>query len=170
MRVIDWAVDEKHIADRSRLGIMGLSYGGFMTNWMLANHPGMFAAAVSENPVTDLLSEWAESDFGRYIGRRAIQVQNPWDDIDKFVKRSPFYNMHRNTTPLLLLHAESDMRCPPGNSEMVFHILRTVGTEVEMVRYPDETHVMLAIGRPDRRVDRIERMVAWFTKHLGPAA
>ena len=138
-----------------------------MTNFMIANHPGVFAAAVSENPVTDLLGEWATSDFGRYIGRRAIQTQNPWEDIDKFVKRSPFYNMHRNTAPLLLLHAENDMRCPPGNSEMVFHILRTLGREVEMVRYPQETHVMLAIGRPDRRVDRIERIVAWFTRHLG---
>jgi dipeptidyl aminopeptidase/acylaminoacyl peptidase len=49
---------------------------------------------------------------------------------------------------------------------MVFHILRTLGREVEMIRYPAETHVMLAIGRPDRRVDRIERIVAWFTKHL----
>lgn len=166
--VIDWAVDQKRITDRDRIGIMGLSYGGFMTNWMIANHPGVFKAAVSENPVTDLLGEWAESDFGRYIGRRAIETQNPWEDIDRFLKRSPFYNMHRNTTPLLLLHAENDMRCPPGNSEMVFHILRTLGKEVEMVRYPQETHVMLAIGRPDRRQDRIERIVAWFTKHLGP--
>jgi dipeptidyl aminopeptidase/acylaminoacyl peptidase len=170
LRVIEWAVDEKHIATRDTIGIMGLSYGGFMTNWMLATHPGVFAAACSENPVTDLLGEWATSDFGRYIGRRSIETQNPWEDIDKFVKRSPFYNMHRNKAPLLLLHAENDMRCPPGNSDMVFHILRTVGTEVEMIRYPQESHIMLAIGRPDRRVDRIERIVDWFTKHLGSAS
>jgi dipeptidyl aminopeptidase/acylaminoacyl peptidase len=49
---------------------------------------------------------------------------------------------------------------------MVFNILRTLGREVEMIRYPAESHVMLAIGRPDRRVDRIERIVGWFGKHL----
>ncbi len=169
LRIIDWAVDEQEIADRKRIGIMGLSYGGFMTTWMLANHPGVFAAAVSENPVTDLLGEWATSDFGRFIGRRAIDTQSPWEDIDKFIRRSPFFRMHENHAPLLLLQAENDIRCPPGNSEMVFHILRTLGREVEMIRYPAESHVMLAIGRPDRRVDRVERIVGWFQKHLGSA-
>jgi dipeptidyl aminopeptidase/acylaminoacyl peptidase len=170
MRIIDWAVDEQGIAKRKQIGIMGLSYGGFMTNYMLAKHPGMFAAAVSENPVTDLLGEWATSDFGRFIGRRAIETQNPWDNLEAFLARSPFVRMHLNHAPLLLLQAENDMRCPPGNSEMVFHILRTLGREVEMIRYPDESHVMLAIGRPDRRVDRIERIVGWFQQHLGAAA
>jgi dipeptidyl aminopeptidase/acylaminoacyl peptidase len=167
LRVIDWAVDEEKIADRGKLGIMGLSYGGFMTNFMLANHPGVFAAAVSENPVTDLLGEWATSDFGRYIGRRAVETQNPWENIDAYLSRSPWVKIHQNHAPLLLLHAENDMRCPPGNSEMVFHILRTLGRTVEMIRYPGETHVMLAIGRPDRRVDRLERIVGWFKNHLG---
>jgi dipeptidyl aminopeptidase/acylaminoacyl peptidase len=166
LRIIDWAVDERHIANRDSIGIMGLSYGGFMTCFMLANHPGVFKAAVSENPVTDLLGEWATSDFGRYIGRRAIETQSPWESPEKFLAGSPATNMHRNKAPLLLLHAENDMRCPPGQSEMVFHILRTLGREVEMVRYPGESHIMLAIGRPDRRVDRIERIVAWFQRHL----
>ena len=165
LRVIDWAVEEKKI-DRKKVGIMGLSYGGFLTNWMIANHPGVFGAAVSENPVTDLIGEWATSDFGRYIGRRAVEKQNAWENLDEFLARSPFVKMHQNKAPLLLLHAENDMRCPPGQSEIVFHILRTLGREVEMVRYPQETHIMLAIGRPDRRIDRIDRIVGWFTKHL----
>src|SRR5438094_50498 len=167
LRLIEWTADELKIADRAKIGIMGLSYGGFMTNWMIANHPGVFAAAVSENPVTDMLGEWATSDFGRYIGRRAAEKQNAWESIDAFLARSPFVKMHQNKAPLLLLHAENDMRCPPGQSEMVFHILRTLGREVEMVRYPAETHIMLAIGRPDRRVDRIERIGGWFITHLG---
>jgi dipeptidyl aminopeptidase/acylaminoacyl peptidase len=165
LTIIDWAVNEG-LADRKKVGIMGLSYGGFMTTWMLANHPGVFKAAVSENPVTDLLGEWATSDFGRFIGRRAIEVQNPWENMDAFLARSPATRMHQNHAPLLLLQAENDMRCPPGNSEMVFNILRTLGREVEMIRYPAESHVMMAIGRPDRRVDRLERIVGWFQKHL----
>src|SRR5439155_401564 len=89
--------------ERKKVGIMGLSYGGFMTNYMLARHPGVFAAAVSENPVTDLLGEWATSDFGRYIGRRAVEAQNPWDQLDAYLSRSPFVRIHQNRAPLLLL-------------------------------------------------------------------
>lgn len=169
LTIIDWAVDEG-LVDRDRIGIMGLSYGGFMTTYMLGAHPGVFKAAVGENPVTDLLGEWATSDFGRFIGRRAVNVQSPWENPQAFLERSPFTRMHLNHSPLLLLQAENDMRCPPGNSEMVFNILRTLGREVEMIRYPGETHMMLALGRPDRRVDRIERIVDWFKKHLGSVA
>lgn len=165
LTIVDWAVTEG-IADPKQIGIMGLSYGGFLTNWMLAHHPGVFRAGVSENPVADLLVEWATSDFGWVLGRRATNVQNPWDDIEAWLARSPSTRMHQNHAPLLLLQAENDMRCPPGNTEMIFNILRTLGREVEMIRYPQESHLMLAIGRPDRRVDRIERIVGWFKQHL----
>ena len=166
LRVVEWAVQEG-LADRERVGIMGLSYGGYLTNWMVANHPGVFRAAVSENPVTDLLLEWGTSDFGRQLGLQSAGARNPWEDPAAFLAHSPTARMHQSKTPLLLLQAENDLRCPPGNSETVFLILRTLGREVEMIRYPGESHIMLAIGRPDRRVDRLERIVAWFKDHLG---
>ena len=65
-----------------------------------------------------------------------------------------------------MLQAENDLRCPPGQTEMVFAILKSLGREVEMIRYPGESHVMFINGRPDRRVDRIKRIVAWFRQHL----
>jgi acylaminoacyl-peptidase len=166
LRVADWAV-EKGLTDRDRRGVFGLSYGGFMTNWLLSRHPGAFKAAVSENPVTDMLAQFASSDFGIQIGSGAIGVDQPWDHLAEYLERSPYTKIHLNEAPLLMLQAEQDHRCPPGQTEMVFTILRSLGREVEMVRYPDESHVMLMIGRPDRRVDRIERIVDWFEKHLG---
>jgi dipeptidyl aminopeptidase/acylaminoacyl peptidase len=168
MRVADWAVEEG-LADRDRRGVFGLSYGGFMTNWLLGHHPGAFRAAASENPVTDFLAEFASADFGLVIGRGAVGAELPWDHLDEFLERSPYTQIHRNESPLLLLQAEQDLRCPPVQTEMVFTILRSLGREVEMVRYPDESHVMLMIGRPDRRVDRIERIVDWFQTHLAAA-
>ena len=167
LRVIDWAT-EQGLADRDRLGVMGLSYGGFMTNWMLGHHPGVFAAAVSENPVTDLLAEYASADFGVFLGREAAGVGEPWDHLNEFLARSPYTRIHLSRAALLLLQAENDLRCPPGNTDMVFTILRSLGREVEMIRYPGESHLMLMMGRPDRRVDRLERIVGWFEKHLGP--
>jgi dipeptidyl aminopeptidase/acylaminoacyl peptidase len=165
LAVVDWAVNQG-LTDRNTIGIMGLSYGGFMTNWMLGHHPGRFKAAVSENPVTDMLSEYANADGGRFIGREAAGVEEPWNNLQKFLDVSPYTRIHQNHAPLLLLQAESDLRCPPVNSEMVFNILRILGREVEMIRYPGESHVMFIIGRPDRRTDRMERIVSWFSQHL----
>jgi dipeptidyl aminopeptidase/acylaminoacyl peptidase len=169
LRVIDWAV-RRGLADRARVGIMGLSYGGFMTNWMLGHYPGVFAAGVSENPVTDMIGEYGSADFGRGIGRLAAGEEDPWEHPRAFLRRSPYTEIHRNESPLLLLQAEQDHRCPPGQSELPFTILRSLGRTVEMVRYPDESHVLILRGRPDRRVDRLERIVAWFSRHLGASA
>jgi dipeptidyl aminopeptidase/acylaminoacyl peptidase len=169
LTVIDWAI-EQGLTDREQIGIMGLSYGGFMTTWMLGHHPGVFKAAVSENPVTDMLSEYANADGGRFIGMEAVGKDEPWEHLQEFLDKSPYTKIHLNHAPLLLLQAENDLRCPPVNSEMVFNILRTLGREVEMIRYPAESHVMFIIGRPDRRVDRMERIVDWFKKHVAPSA
>ncbi|HEV2030356.1 MAG TPA: S9 family peptidase [Candidatus Dormibacteraeota bacterium] len=168
LRVLEWAV-EQGLADPDRVGVVGLSYGGFMTTWLLGHHPGLFKAAVSENPVTDLLASFASADFGLVIGPDAVGADHPWDHLDEFLDRSPYTKIHRNEAPLLLLQAEQDLRCPPGQTEMVFTILRSLGREVEMVRYPDESHLLLVAGRPDRRVDRLERIVGWFQEHLGGA-
>jgi len=169
LRVVDWAV-RRGLVDRRRVGVMGLSYGGFMTTWLLGHHPGVFAAAVSENPVTDLIGEYGSSDYGRQIAPMAVGVDELTADPARFVERSPATAIHRNEAPLLLLQAESDLRCPPGQSEIVFAIMTSLGRPVEMVRYPDESHTMFLGGRPDRRVDRLERIVDWFAVHLRQGA
>ena len=165
MRLVDWAI-RKGIADRKHIGLLGLSYGGYMTNWLLGHHPGRFAAAVSENPVLDLFSFYGESDFGFLIADHAAGVDKPWADYKRLFDRSPASRLHRNTAPLLLLQAEGDLRCPAGQTDIAFTMLRNLGQTVEMVRYPDEFHLTLAIGRPDRRVDRIDRIVDWFERYL----
>jgi len=99
-----------------------------------------------------------------------VGAEHPWEHPHEFLARSPWFSIHRNHSPLLLLQAESDLRCPAGQTEMVFAVLRSLGREVEMIRYPGESHLMLALGRPDRRVDRIERIVDWFERHLKPDA
>jgi dipeptidyl aminopeptidase/acylaminoacyl peptidase len=165
MRLVDWAV-RKGIAGRDHVGLLGLSYGGYMTNWLLGHHPGRFAAAVSENPVVELLSFYGESDYGFTIAQHVGGVKEPWDDFPRMIDRSPSSQLHRNTAPLLLLQAEGDLRCPAGQTEIAFTTLRRLGQTVEMVRYPDEFHLMLETGRPDRRVDRIDRIVDWFERYL----
>jgi acylaminoacyl-peptidase len=165
MRLVDWAV-RKGLAPRDHIGLLGLSYGGYMTNWLLGHHPGRFAAAVSENPVLDLFSFYGESDYGFTIAEHVGGIKEPWHDFERMLDRSPGAQLHRNTAPLLLLQAEGDLRCPAGQTDIAFTMLRRLGQAVEMVRYPEESHLLLGIGRPDRRVDRLERIVDWFERYL----
>lgn len=163
--LIDHVV-RRGLTDRHRVGLLGLSYGGFMVHRLLGHYPGRFAAGVSENPVTDLVAEFGNADFGTDIGKSAAGKALPSDSFAAWLDRSPYTKIHLNEAPLLLLQCEDDMRCPPVNSEIPFAILKTLGREVEMVRYPGESHVMFILGRPDRRADRLERIVDWFTTHL----
>jgi dipeptidyl aminopeptidase/acylaminoacyl peptidase len=165
LAAVNWAVREG-LADRDRIGVLGLSYGGFMVNWLLGHYPGRFAAGVSENPVTDLVSHFGTCDFATWVGPTAVGARFPHEDPDRYRELSPATFIHRNRAPLLLLQCEGDLRCPPDQSEIVFGILRGLGREVEYVRYPQESHLMVVTGRPDRRVDRLERIVDWFERYL----
>jgi dipeptidyl aminopeptidase/acylaminoacyl peptidase len=165
MQVVDHAVGEG-LGDEGRLGILGLSYGGYMVNWLMGRHPGRFAAGVSENPVTDLASFLGTSDYGAWIAEIAAGTSALADGRERLADRSPATWIERNEAPLLLLQAERDMRCPADQTELVFAALRKLGRPVEMVRYPEESHLLGFSGRPDRRVDRLERIVAWFGRHL----
>lgn len=165
MLFVDWAI--RHgLTERRRVGILGLSYGGFMVHWMLGHYPGRFAAGVSENPVSDLTVQFGASDYGVVIARMATAQRRPSDSFERWLERSPSTLLNRNEAPLLLLQCESDLRCPPANSEISFATMKSLGREVEMVRYPGEPHGMFITGRTDRRIDRLERIVAWFGTHL----
>ncbi|MFN2490636.1 MAG: prolyl oligopeptidase family serine peptidase [Actinomycetota bacterium] len=168
MALLDWAVEEG-LTSPGRIGVLGLSYGGHMVNWLLGHFPGRFAAGVSENPVTDMVGEFGESDFGVAVDETAVGAGRLPEDIDAFLERSPYLQLHKSDAPLLLLQSEEDLRCPAGQTQLAFTMLRARGAEVEMVLYPKEFHYLVGTGRPDRRVDRIERIVDWFERHLRAA-
>jgi dipeptidyl aminopeptidase/acylaminoacyl peptidase len=154
------------LADPGRLGLLGLSYGGFMVNWLVAT-TDRFRAAVSENGVTNQVSDWANSDSGPEYCRAALMGDTlSAEGVARLWRQSPLAHVARIRTPLLLLQAEADRRCPLPDAEQMFVALRTLGREVEMVVYPDEYHVYAMSGRPDRRVDRMARMLDWFDGHL----
>jgi dipeptidyl aminopeptidase/acylaminoacyl peptidase len=159
-------VVELGLADPKRLGIMGLSYGGFMVNWMVGT-TDRFKAAMSENGVTNQVSDWANSDSGPEYDRASL-LGDPFspDGIEKLWRQSPLRNVANVRTPLLMLQAESDLRCPPQDNEQLFIALRHLGREVEYVLYPEESHTFSSTGRPDRRIDRMTRMLDWFDRHL----
>ena len=165
------ALVERGLADPSRLYAMGLSYGGYLTQW-LVGISDRFAAAASENGVANQVSVWANSYFGVHYNRRH-GLGDPLTDegMRRLWDASPLRHVGRIDTPLLMLQAEEDRICPPSDNEQLFTALRVLGREVEYVLYPDEHHEMKNYGRPDRRIDRMERILAWFERHRrGPAS
>ena len=155
------------LADASRLGVLGLSYGGFMVDWLVATSD-RFRAAVSENGVANQVSTWANSDSGPEYCRSAFMGDTlTRAGVEKLWRQSPLAHVAEIRTPLLMLQAEADRRCPAPDAEQLFVALKVLGREVEYVLYPDESHVYAMTGRPDRRVDRMTRMLDWFDAHMG---
>ncbi len=164
------AVVARGLADARALGVMGLSYGGFLTQWLVAT-TDRFGAAVAENGVSNQVAAWGMCDTGpEYC--RAGRLGDPLspEGVAQLWAQSPLAHVAGVRTPLLLLQGGADLRCPPQDSEQLFVALRALRREVEYVVYPEESHLYQAVGRPDRRIDRMERVLAWFDRHLGRAA
>jgi dipeptidyl aminopeptidase/acylaminoacyl peptidase len=154
------------VADPRRLGCLGLSYGGFMVNWLVGTSD-RFAAAVSENGVSNQVSCWGNSDCG-VLYNEAAGLGNASDPAgaERLWRTSPLRHAAAIRTPLLMLQAEADLRCPPSDNEQLFLALRWRRRPVEYVLYPEESHVFQAAGRFDRREDRHRRVLGWFARHM----
>jgi dipeptidyl aminopeptidase/acylaminoacyl peptidase len=147
------------VADQDRLFVYGVSYGGYMTGW-LVGQTGRFKAAVAQNAVTDLtmmwylsdLQSWTEWEFG---GR-------PWEVPDRMRKHSPLTYADRVTTPTLVLHAAGDRRCPLPMGKAYYQALKARGVPTGLVVYPDEGH---GIKQPRHREDVLRRVLDWFADH-----
>jgi acylaminoacyl-peptidase len=166
LAAVDHAAD-LGLADPARLGILGLSYGGFMVNWLIGAAPERFGAAVCDGGTANQVSAWANTDSGPEYDRMA-RLGDPFSEegIASLWRQSPLRLVTRIRTPLLLLQGEADLRCVPADNEQLFIALRHLGREVEYILYPESWHTFAITGRPDRRIDRNERMLAWFDRFL----
>jgi dipeptidyl aminopeptidase/acylaminoacyl peptidase len=139
-----------------------------MVNWLVATSD-RFAAGVSSNGVTNQVSAYAHCDVGYlYNNQEGLGDTITQEGVDSLWRQSPLKHVANITTPLLILQGEADLRCPPADNEQLFVALRMLGREVEYVLYPQSTHSMASSARPDRRVDRMERIVGWFRKYMRP--
>ncbi|WP_433509009.1 S9 family peptidase [Nonomuraea sp. CA-143628] len=150
------AVDDlvaEGVADPDRLAVAGYSYGGYMACW-LSTRTGRFKAAIPGGCVSDLASMAGTSDAGSLI--KAYECRG---DLQA---QSPIAQVARVTTPTLLLHGDSDDRCPVGQAEQWFAALREQGVPVRLVRYPGASHLFILNGRPSHRYDFNERIITWL--------
>jgi dipeptidyl aminopeptidase/acylaminoacyl peptidase len=153
------------VADPARLGVTGGSYGGYLTNWIVG-HSDRFAAAMTCRSVSDLTSLMLTGDLaGGIFGIMEFGAQ-PWQNPELYRELSPITYAERIHTPLLIQHAENDLRCPIGQAEALFAILRTMKRPVRFMRVPNESHELTRSGTPFRRVENLVQVRSWFDHFL----
>jgi dipeptidyl aminopeptidase/acylaminoacyl peptidase len=165
MGVVDTALERFSFLDAERLGVLGGSYGGYMTSWIIG-HTKRFKAALSERAVNHLVSAFGSSDVFWVFER---QFGGPmWENVDEWLCMSPATYAREIETPVLIVHSENDLRCNVEQGEHLFTLLRLLGKEVEMLRFPSESHELSRSGSPVHRVQRFEAILEWFDRYLDP--
>ena len=168
MAVVDTALERYDFIDAGKLGVLGGSYGGYMTSWIVT-HTDRFAAACSERAVNNLLSLEHSSDIAGFfhaeIGPKFV------DDPDEYLRMSPITYVKELNTPLLILHSEDDLRCPQDQAWQLFNACKMLDKpDVEFWLFPDENHELSRAGSPAHRKQRAEIILDFFGRYLQAAS
>ncbi len=157
---LDGAVAEFDAMDGERLGVMGGSYGGYLTAWTIA-HDHRFQAAIVERGYLDPPSFVGSSDIGwffseEYTGTDPAHVET----------QNPFATIGAVRTPAFVIHSEEDLRCPIEQAQRYYTALKKQGVETEMLVFPGETHELSRSGSPWHRRQRFEHILRWWARYL----
>ncbi|HKE05685.1 MAG TPA: S9 family peptidase [Blastocatellia bacterium] len=164
MKGVDEALARFPFLDKDRMGVMGGSYGGYMTNWVITQ-TDRFKAAVASASLSNLISFYSTSLYQDLI--HAEFNGHPWENggnnYDLLWERSPLKHIKKAKTPLLLLHGEQDNDVHITQAEEMYTAMRMRGVECVFVRYPREGH---GLREPRHREDSLARALQWFDRYL----
>jgi len=164
--VLRWMQHQPYIHP-GQMGVMGGSYGGYMTNWVIG-HTNDFKAAITDRCVSNMVSMAGSSDFP--FNKDGYFKGVAWGNLEQIKElwaQSPIAFFEKVKTPTLIIHSEGDLRCNIEQSEQVFTALQQQGIESRFVRYPSSTsHGMSRGGPPDLRLHRLGEITKWWEKHL----
>ena len=153
---------EHSFVNEKKIGCIGASYGGFMTQY-LQTRTDIFAAAISHAGISALSSYWGEGYWGYGYCSVANAGTYPWNAPEFFTKQSPLFNADKIKTPLLLLHGNADTNVPIGESIQMFAALKILGKTVEFVQVDGENHGIVGY---QKRIGWQNTIYAWFAKWL----
>jgi dipeptidyl aminopeptidase/acylaminoacyl peptidase len=148
--------------DPKRVGCIGASYGGFLTEYLLTQ-TDMFACGISHAGISSISSYWGEGLWGYDYGARALANAFPWQDRELYIEQSPLFHADKIHTPLLLLHGADDTNVPVGESDQLFTALKLLGRDVEYVQVLGQDHWILD---HDQRIVWNDTILAYFAKVL----
>ena len=161
---LDGAVEKFEDLDAANVGIMGGSYGGYLTAWTIS-HDHRFKAAIVERGFLDPVSFTGSSDIGwffggEYTGRSAEQM----------AAQSPMARVDRVRTPSLVIHSEEDLRCPVEQGQRYYTALKQLGVETGFLVFPGENHELSRSGTPHHRKQRFDEILKWWARYLPSAS
>jgi dipeptidyl aminopeptidase/acylaminoacyl peptidase len=160
MAGVDHAIEQNGWIDAERLGVIGGSYGGFMTNWIITQ-TDRFKAAIPVASVSNLISF-----YGTSLYQLLIEVEfngKPWDNYAMLWQWSPLNHIKNVTTPTLLIHGENDHDVPITQAEEMYIAIKKLGVDATFVRYPGEGH---GIRKPSHVMDYRRRILDWFDQYV----
>ena len=155
------ALVERGIADPDRLGVMGWSNGGYLTNCLISTTT-RFKAAISGAGIVDAVMEFGANDEPAYS--IALKQGFPWSRPENYHRASPTYRLDKVRTPTLIHVGGNDERCPPGHSRMLYRALKEyVHVPTELVVYPGEPHGLV---KDRSRQAKMDWDLAWFDRYI----
>jgi len=165
MQAVDVAIARaKGGVDTTRMAVLGGSYGGFMTNWVVG-HTHRFRVAQTDRSIFNWYSWYGSSDAQGLTDYEFSGA--PWESDSLYRVLSPMTYANNMRTPMLIVHSEDDKRTPITDGEQLFMSLRKRGIPAEFVRYPRSYHGLSRTGPPWLLVDRLERIRTWFAHWIG---
>ena len=146
--------------DKDQVGIMGGSYGGYLTAWTIA-HDHRFKAAIVERGFLDPVSFAGSADIGWFFGNEYIG-----GTAEQMAAQSPMAVVARVETPTLVIHSENDLRCPVEQGQRYYAHLKAKGVDTSLLIFPGEDHELSRSGTPHHRLQRFEHILRWWAKYL----
>ena len=159
MAGVDYVIN-MGIADTQRLGVMGWSYGGFMSSWIVGQ-TNRFKAASIGAPVVDLASQNMTDDIGGFLP--SYMKKQPWEDWDIYSSHSPLRYVHKVKTPVLLQHGDADIRVPFSQSIMYYNALKRRSVPVRFLVLPRQPH---GPTEPKMLLKVWQTCLEWMEKYL----
>jgi len=165
MQAVDVTIERaRGGVDTTRMAVLGGSYGGFMTNWIVG-HTNRFRVAETDRSIFNWYSWYGSSDAQGLTDYEFLG--GPWESDSLYRTLSPMTYASNMRTPMLIVHSEDDKRTPITDGEQLFVTLRKRGIPAEFVRYPRSFHGLSRTGPPWLLVDRLERIRTWFAHWIG---
>lgn len=164
MNFVDIVLERYPEIDKTRVGVTGGSYGGFMSNWILG-HTNRFSCIITQRSISSWTSFIGTSDIGPYFA--TDQCGAKYDEREKLEVLSPLpYILKNATTPTLIIHSDKDYRCPVEQGYQLYNALVYKKVEAKMVLFHDETHELSRSGKPKNRIKRLSEITKWMDKYL----
>ncbi len=164
MALTETVLERYPAIDDSRLAVMGGSYGGFMTNWIIG-HTERFKTAITERSISNWFSMYGMSDIGFFFANDQTAA-DPWKDTEKMWAQSPLKYVNKIKTPTLIIHSDADYRCPLAEAQQLFTALKLRRIKTRLFIFKAENHELSRSGKPKHRQRRLCEILNWYQETL----